>query len=276
MYQSYSFYANPKAPKPLLASMINAFKVSTGSAYFNYLDEKWKNSYSYDTISLIHCSCGEMALITQDEKYLLHDNEFLFIKFFDINNGTILSKHLEFTWINFTAQEYEKVFELNKIYHKSLTQKQVQALDHLFSLENKKDIDFGYLNTCFSLYLYSIMKENPPERPPKDIPQKSKLIDEMCSYIEQKLYSDITVTKIADFFNLSTRRVQQIFTYELNISPKKYITQRKMEESYRLVKDTSIPFYEIAEMLCFSSAYHFSRDFKDYFNETPTNIRKNK
>ena len=276
MYQSYSFYAKPDSCKPMQVHMVNAFKITTGSSYYNYLDEKWKNAYPYETISYVKCNCGEMEITTQDKKYVLHEDDYIFINYFDIKNGTILSKQLKFSWVNFIAQNYENIFELNKIYHKELTEEQNHAIDKIFRYGKNQDVDFGYLNTYFSLYLYSIMSEETLEILPEAEPQNTKLIDEMCSYVEQKLYADINVNKIADFFNFSTRRVQQIFADEMNISPKKYIIQKKMEEAYKLVKDTSLPFYEIAEMLCFSSAYHFSRDFKNYFHVTPSVVRAQK
>ena len=46
-----------------------------------------------------------------------------------------------------------------------------------------------------------------------------------------------------------------------------------MEEGYKLLVQTSAPINKIADMLCFSSPYHFSNEFKKIFNQTPTEVR---
>ena len=103
--------------------------------------------------------------------------------------------------------------------------------------------------------------------------KKIKFADEICSFIEQKIYEKITVTDAALFFNISPRRLHQIFAKELGISPKQYIVKKKMEEGYRLLVQTTYPINKISEVLCFSSAYHFSNEFKKLFKQTPTQVR---
>jgi len=46
-----------------------------------------------------------------------------------------------------------------------------------------------------------------------------------------------------------------------------------MEEGYRLLVQTSMPINKISELLCFSSPYHFTNEFKKIFNQTPTQVR---
>ncbi|UKI23330.1 MAG: AraC family transcriptional regulator [Anaerotruncus sp.] len=78
----------------------------------------------------------------------------------------------------------------------------------------------------------------------------------------KRFFSKITVDTVSAFFNISPRRLHQIFTNELGISPKQYILKKKMEEGYRLLVETSMPINKISETLCFSSPYHFTNEFK--------------
>ena len=98
-------------------------------------------------------------------------------------------------------------------------------------------------------------------------------VNNFCDINEQKLFTKITVDAVSAFFNITPRRLHQIFIKELNISPKKYITKKKMEEGYRLLVQTSMPINKISELLCFSSPYHFTNEFKKIFNQTPTQVR---
>ena len=131
----------------------------------------------------------------------------------------------------------------------------------------------NYINSLFSSYLFSIIIENEIAEKNPDFKERKRLIDDICSFIQQKLYSRISITEISLFFKISPRRIHQIFTAELSISPKQYIIKKKMEEGYKLLVQTSAPINKIADMLCFSSPYHFSNEFKKIFNQTPTEVR---
>lgn len=98
-------------------------------------------------------------------------------------------------------------------------------------------------------------------------------IDDICSYVVQKVFSKLTVDELSAFFDISPRRLHQVFTEQLGISPKQFILKKKMEEGYRLLVQTSMPVNKIAELLCFSSAYHFSNEFRKTFGMTPTSVR---
>lgn len=47
-----------------------------------------------------------------------------------------------------------------------------------------------------------------------------------------------------------------------------------MEEGYKLLVQTAAPVNKIAYMLCFSSPYHFTNEFKKTFGQSPTEVRK--
>ena len=96
----------------------------------------------------------------------------------------------------------------------------------------------------------------------------------MCSFIQQKIYSKISIDEIAAFFQISPRRLHQIFTKELCISPKQYILKKKMEEGYKMLVQTSTPVNKIATILAFSSPYHFTNEFKKTFGISPREVRK--
>ena len=53
-----------------------------------------------------------------------------------------------------------------------------------------------------------------------------------------------------------------------------YITKMRMEKAIQLVKDSSLPFTEIAERVGYNTASYFSSAFKQYTGMTPTQYRK--
>lgn len=96
----------------------------------------------------------------------------------------------------------------------------------------------------------------------------------MCAYIEQKLYSRLTVQEIADFFNVSTRRIHQIFRENSGLSPKQYVSNLKIEKAKQLLTRTSIPIAGIADVLGYDSPYHFSAVFRKKEGLAPSEFRK--
>lgn len=64
------------------------------------------------------------------------------------------------------------------------------------------------------------------------------------------------------------------FSQEIGISPAQFRAARIMETACHLLQYTSLSGGQIAERLCFSDEYHFSRRFKQLTGETPTQFRR--
>ena len=64
-------------------------------------------------------------------------------------------------------------------------------------------------------------------------------MEEICSYIEQKIYAKLSVQEVADFFQFSTRRLHQIFQQSCGMAPKQYISSRKIEKAKQILAMTA-------------------------------------
>lgn len=243
----------------------------TDIEYYHYVDEDEKVHYDENVISLVRCTKGSMKLYLYDKDYILGENDFIFFKFKDLKKYKSQSSLLEYRWINLTAKNYDSLFKLSKRYHLNYTIEEEQAFNKLL-LYAKDDATYkGYINHLFNSYLYLLLLDFSSNEEQKQ--KNQKIVDEICAFIDQKIYSKISVEEISAFFNISSRRIRQIFAQELNISPKNYILKKKMEEGYRLVVQTSLCVHEIAEILCFNSPSHFSNCFYRFFHVYPTQLR---
>lgn len=273
MYQNDSIFIN-NFDTCFEARIINAFKIYADKSYYHYCDEDEKAFYPAKTISFIRCVEGKGVVYFDKGKLELVKDECVFLDFHSISKYRCNSDVWKYLWINFTCRETSKDFELNKVYSIPFFDSESNAFDKMLEYGNSENKNTGHINSLFLNYFYTVMVENAKYNNNSSQHYKTKTIDEMCGYINQKLFSKLTADDVAVFFNISERRLHQIFTKELGVSPKQYIIKKKMEESYKLIVQTSMPINTISELLCFSSPYHFSSRFKMTFSITPTELRK--
>lgn len=272
MYHSESFFVDNSVKcfnfTPIVSS---AFKILADSSYHHICSDEEKASYSEKTIAFIRCTTGCGRIYANGKSFDLKENEYIFINFRNIEKYKSLSYLWGYNWVNFEAN-INNEFEFCKIYTSEISEDETLAFEKFIAAGKEAD-DKSYINSLFLNFFYIATKENPNDNNRKSESKNIKLIDEICAFIQQKLFEKITVNDVALFFNITPRRLHQIFSKELGISPKQYIVNKKMEEGYRLLVQTSYPINKISEALSFSSAYHFSNEFKKTFNQTPTQVR---
>lgn len=275
MYQSNSFFfknnSNLNQFSPVVTS---AYKILADISYVHQNDEHEILSYPKKTIAFIRCTDGRGQIKLKDSQIVICENECVFLYFNDIEEYRSLTNIWGYRWVNFTADYFDEEFEICKIYTVPFSENEEKAFNRMLTTGQSNIKNKSYISHLFLSYFYSVMLENQLDDEIMLADSKKRLVDDICSYINQKKYSKISVEETADFFKISPRRMHQIFTAELGISPKKYILKKKMEEGYRLLVQTSSPINEIAYMLCFSSPYHFTNEFKKTFSQSPNEIRK--
>lgn len=214
---------------------------------------------------------GQGKIYTKNGEYELNENDYIFLNFHDIIKYKASDRIWGYRWTNFTYCGC-KDFEIGKIQKNEVGEDEEKYFDKLIKVGQNDEIA-GYVNFIFLAYYYNVCRKDEISEILKLDTAQHRQIDDICSFITQKIFTKITVDTVSAFFNISPRRLHQIFIKELDISPKQYIIKKKMEEGYRLLVQTSMPINKISELLCFSSPYHFTNEFKKIFNQTPTQVR---
>jgi len=276
MYQSDFFFLSEQDITEIFQPVVtSAFKILADKTYLHNCDDEERAKHPKNSTAFIRCTEGQGRIyLLNGNKLTLNKNEYVFVSFRDIEKYKSISTVWGYRWVNFYTKDISTEFELNKIYSTPFTENENTAFNKLLAYGQANLLNYNYVNSLFLNYFYSVTLGNQFTEEDTSKNSNAKIIDEMCSFILQKIYSKITIDEIAVFFKISPRRLHQIFTKELNISPKKYILKKKMEEGYRLVVQTTIPINQIADMLCFSSPYHFTNEFKKTFGQSPNEVRK--
>lgn len=92
----------------------------------------------------------------------------------------------------------------------------------------------------------------------------------------QKRYTSPTfdVKALASSAHVSESYLRRVFSDELGVSPKKYLTALRMARAKTLLADGRDGVAVIAAECGFASVYNFCRAFKETVGETPTEYRK--
>ncbi len=103
---------------------------------------------------------------------------------------------------------------------------------------------------------------------------QEELFDQILRYVESKIYEPLTVADICRQFSLSRSTLQLLFKNTVNQSPKKYISDMKLERSCQMLRENKYTISEISLKLGYSSIHYFSNAFNQKYHISPSEYAK--
>lgn len=100
-----------------------------------------------------------------------------------------------------------------------------------------------------------------------------RTVDACIEYIDQNLYSGISVKEVAEQMGYSPEYLTTLFRKKTGRSMYAYISEEKIQEARTLLLCTRQPLTTIASALGFHSLSHFSKAFKKVEGMTPSHYR---
>lgn len=94
-------------------------------------------------------------------------------------------------------------------------------------------------------------------------------------FIRQNLSARLTVSEIAENAQVSKSTITKCFQKELSMSIKEYLFDLIFSEAECQLRDTKKSILAISEQYGFSDQFYFSRKFKEKFEQSPREYRKN-
>lgn len=104
----------------------------------------------------------------------------------------------------------------------------------------------------------------------KDEQKNHRVINKAKKYILEHYMGEINLNDVASAINISAGYLSTIFKQYTGVCFTDFVTEVKMEEAKKLLRETGYKIYEIAEMLGYQNAYYFSKVFKKITGMTPS------
>jgi len=101
-------------------------------------------------------------------------------------------------------------------------------------------------------------------------PKLLEAVELMEANVEEPLTSD----DLARHVGVSRRHLERLFKRHLQSMPSQYYLEIRMEKARQLLRLTDYPILEVGQMCGFSSASYFSTAYRNYFDQTPREERR--
>lgn len=241
----------------------------------------------HDYYELTFVDRGTLETTIEGKDYVIHEKELILYgpgQFHTqrISEGQSCSYiTIVFSMINITpeAPDGENELLLNKVF---TYDKKIYTL--LKDFVQESSIQIPYLNSLMTCLLQEIMirllrseflsrKEEKPVSLTRQHYQ-DELLERILTYIDECICEPLTIAEICQKFSISRSSLQLLFKENLDQTPKKYISDLKLEKSCQLIREQKYSISEISLLLGFNSIHYFSRAFTHKYNMAPSEYSK--
>ncbi len=142
-------------------------------------------------------------------------------------------------------------------------------LDRLNSCSTMEDI--LELKSAVTRKLLPFLKQFADGTSSQDSPE---VFAELLDYIDRNLDRDLEMEELFLHSGLSRAKLSALFHKSFQVSPKRYLLNRRISRARMLLLRTSLSIKEIAAQVGYENEFFFYRIFKKYTNLTPNTFRK--
>ncbi len=96
---------------------------------------------------------------------------------------------------------------------------------------------------------------------------------EIIELMEAHLSEPLSLLEIAEHIGISRRQIERLFRQEMARSPARYYLEVRLDRARHLLIQSSLPVVEVAIACGFISASHFSKCYRELYQESPQQER---
>lgn len=174
--------------------------------------------------------------------------------------------------------QFNLEFLFNEILH-------LLSMNDICSKEQLSEIKNSFMEILSSCYkkeellqqtedIWSVCLDRQPGRKNEE---KSRLLREIDSYIQENFMEMLTSQMLSSRFGLVPSYISRLFKEYKGISPSEYIQNLRIEKAKELLCSApELTVKAVAYMVGYTDQFHFSRVFKNVEKQSPAEFRKNR
>ncbi|WP_339652205.1 AraC family transcriptional regulator [Halopseudomonas pelagia] len=93
-------------------------------------------------------------------------------------------------------------------------------------------------------------------------------------FMDDNFHRKIMLADLAAVAHLSSRQLNELFRSQIGMTPHHYLTELRMQESWRLLEQSDLNIQRIADAVGYSSLSSFSDRFSRHFGKSPSQFRR--
>lgn len=189
-------------------------------------------------------------------------NKILDLYFIDSNVYSLRNCKNKLIYYNTLLSKTAQDNGVSNTYTENLFQMYLDKTESANSIHETKNIfSTMVIDYCFAISDFSVK-------------HFSSLVGKVINYINSNLQNNLSVNEIANLFYISPTYLSRTFKKETGFSVIEYINELKIKHSKFLLRDTSLPIQDIGRIVGINDVNYFSRLFKKYMNQSPSEYRK--
>ena len=178
-------------------------------------------------------------------------------------------------WINFYSDIFKEIFNSFGLSGKTVF-KNSETLELFEQIQNLKRVSNFSDDLCYEIapILFKILCKLAMNS--STLITVSKTAKLTKKYIDDNIYTNISIDDIADNLRLSKAHIIRDFTKNYGISPYNYIIEQKIALAKKMLVLHNMNITEISNQLGFEDTNYFSKFFKKKTGISPSQYRKSK
>lgn len=94
------------------------------------------------------------------------------------------------------------------------------------------------------------------------------------AHLDERFHEPVSLAQLAAVANLSERQLSELFRRQLGMTPRQYLTEKRMQRAWALLEAGELGVQQIADKVGYSNLAAFSDRFRKHFGRSPRYFRQ--
>lgn len=187
----------------------------------------------------------------------------------------VLSGYEDFRYTKAAVKSRARDYLLKPVARDELIQVLTKLKQELDAERASQDEQTALRRRLSPAYSGHTQRDRQRQKGSDDDPERT-VLQAACRYIDEHYMYDLNLTQMAQRYKYHPTYFSERFKAQSGKTFIQYLTDVRMSHAVRLLKDTALNLWDIAELTGFSNASYFSSKFKKVYGLTPSDYRQQK